>query len=105
MRSSAARIAGIVSIIAGILFIVAGGVTWGIVSSQLAAENIALGFRVTDVVTGWMNSEGHRFNILDGHTALGVGFAYDSDGQPWYVQNFAAYPPEPEPEPAVETVP
>lgn len=42
MSKSATKIAGIVSIIAGILFIVAGGVTWGIVSNQLAAENITV---------------------------------------------------------------
>src|SRR5690606_41360924 len=35
-----ARLAGIVAIIAGIIFIVAGGVTWAMVTSQLKAENL-----------------------------------------------------------------
>lgn len=37
-----ARLAGIVAIIAGIIFIVAGGVTWAMVTSQLKAENITV---------------------------------------------------------------
>jgi len=37
-----AKTVGILSIIAGIVMIVAGAVTWGIVSSQLAAENITV---------------------------------------------------------------
>lgn len=42
MKSTPAKIAGIVSIIAGIVFIIAGGVTWGMVTSQLAAEEITV---------------------------------------------------------------
>lgn len=45
------------------------------------AENVAAGYPdPAAVVTGWMNSPGHRSNILDGgvrHT--GVGFAYRTD--------------------------
>ncbi|PYG00636.1 hypothetical protein SAMN05216184_103209 [Georgenia satyanarayanai] len=37
-----ARIASILAIVAGIVFIVAGGVTWGMVTSQLKAENITV---------------------------------------------------------------
>ncbi|HQY33934.1 aromatic ring-opening dioxygenase LigA [Actinotalea sp.] len=36
------RIVALVAIIAGILLIVAGGVTWGVVRSQLVAENITI---------------------------------------------------------------
>ncbi|WP_341360347.1 aromatic ring-opening dioxygenase LigA [Georgenia sp. M64] len=42
MRSSAARIAGIVSIIAGIVFIVAGAATWALITSNLADQNITV---------------------------------------------------------------
>ncbi|NLT30483.1 MAG: aromatic ring-opening dioxygenase LigA [Propionibacterium sp.] len=42
MRSKPAKIAGILSIIFGLIFIVAGGVTWGVVTSQLKAENITV---------------------------------------------------------------
>lgn len=36
------KIAGFVAMIAGVLMIIAGGVTWGMVSSQLAAEKITV---------------------------------------------------------------
>ncbi|RPF27592.1 aromatic ring-opening dioxygenase LigA [Georgenia muralis] len=42
MRSSAARIAGIISIIAGIVFIVAGAATWALITSNLADQNITV---------------------------------------------------------------
>ncbi|MPV38654.1 aromatic ring-opening dioxygenase LigA [Georgenia subflava] len=42
MKSTPAKIAGILAIVAGVLFVVAGGVTWGIVTSQLKAENITV---------------------------------------------------------------
>lgn len=38
----ATKIVGILSIIAGIILIVAGAVTWGMVTSQLKAENITV---------------------------------------------------------------
>jgi uncharacterized protein YkwD len=42
-----------------------------------AAENIAAGYATPqDVMTGWMNSAGHRANILNcGLTQIGVGYA------------------------------
>lgn len=40
--SKAARVIGILSAIAGVILIVAGGVTWGTVSSRLADENITV---------------------------------------------------------------
>lgn len=36
------KLVGVLSLIAGIIMIVAGGVTWGMVSSQLSAENITV---------------------------------------------------------------
>ena len=42
MRTAPARITGIIAIIAGIIFIIAGGVTWGMISSQLADKNITV---------------------------------------------------------------
>lgn len=55
-----------------------------------AAENIAMGYRTPQaVMEGWMNSEGHRANILNcGLTAIGVGLAYDGSGRPYWTQNF-----------------
>ena len=55
-----------------------------------AAENIAWGYRTPkDVVNGWMNSSGHRKNILNcANTAVGVGVAYTSGGAPYWTQDF-----------------
>ena len=41
-NSKAVRLIGLLAIIAGIVMIVAGGITWGIVRSQLVAENITV---------------------------------------------------------------
>ena len=57
---------------------------------QRAGENIAMGQRTpTEVVRAWMDSAGHRENILNedfGH--LGVGVAMDSSGRLYWAQNF-----------------
>ena len=46
------------------------------VSYRTMGENIAKGYKDADsVMTGWMNSSGHRANILkQGFTKLGVGY-------------------------------
>lgn len=40
--SKAARVIGIISAIAGVVLIIAGGITWGAISSHLADENITV---------------------------------------------------------------
>ncbi|MBB5786912.1 CAP domain-containing protein [Jiangella mangrovi] len=52
-------------------------------------ENIAWGYRsAEDVVEGWMDSPGHRKNILNcDFVAIGVGEA-DSDRGPYWTQTF-----------------
>lgn len=54
-------------------------------------ENIACGFGTPQsVVEGWMNSEGHRKNILNGnYSKIGVGYYVDESGYPYWVQIFA----------------
>jgi len=54
-----------------------------------SAENIAWGYRTPqDVVTGWMNSPGHRANILNcDFKTLGVGVHFGTGG-PWWTQDF-----------------
>lgn len=49
-----------------------------------AGENIAAGYRSAEsVMNGWMNSSGHRANILNcRHTEIGIGYFYDS-GSPY----------------------
>ncbi len=46
------------------------------------AENIGMGqTSASEAVTSWMQSSGHRANILDGgHTRIGVAMAHSSDG-------------------------
>jgi uncharacterized protein YkwD len=53
------------------------------------AENIAMGYATAQaVVNGWMNSPGHRANILNcSLKAVGIGVAYGSGG-PWWTQDF-----------------
>ena len=41
-RSGAVRVVGLITLILGVVFIVAGGVTWGAVASNLAAEKITV---------------------------------------------------------------
>ncbi|GAA0836502.1 CAP domain-containing protein [Streptosporangium amethystogenes subsp. fukuiense] len=56
------------------------------------AENIAMGQRTpAEVVRAWMNSSGHRANIMNcAYTHLGVGVADSSRGIYW-TQNFAKH--------------
>ncbi len=53
------------------------------ISYRTAGENIAMGYNTPEaVMEGWMNSEGHRANILNGSfTTIGVG--YVADGNYW----------------------
>jgi uncharacterized protein YkwD len=55
-----------------------------------AGENIALGYRTaTDVMNGWLNSAGHRANILNcSFTNIGIGYAVSSSGSPYWTQDF-----------------
>ena len=58
-----------------------------------AAENIAAGSaNAIQAHEGWMNSEGHRVNILGNYETLGVGVAYNSNTEYkyYYTQNFFA---------------
>ena len=56
-----------------------------------AGENIAYGQPTPeDVMTGWMNSAGHRANILNtNYTQIGVGVAQKSNGQYVWTQEFS----------------
>ena len=54
------------------------------------AENVALGYpNAETVVEGWMNSTGHRRNILDGSVVeTGIAVARSSAGGLYYCQVF-----------------
>lgn len=54
------------------------------------SENVALGYPSAEtVVQGWMNSSGHRHNILDGSVEeTGIGIARSKAGGLYYCQVF-----------------
>lgn len=53
-------------------------------------ENIASGQKTPqEVVTAWMNSPGHKANIMSTNfSKLGVGYALNSNGTPYWTQMF-----------------
>jgi Ca2+-binding RTX toxin-like protein len=67
------------------------GTTWG--------ENIAAGYDTPEaVVSGWMNSSGHRANILNANfTDMGLGYALNNGSQygRYWTQVFGAGDPNP----------
>lgn len=58
------------------------------ISYKTAGENIAKGQKTPEaVVNAWMNSEGHRANILNpNYTQMGLG--YTADGTVYWCQMF-----------------
>jgi hypothetical protein len=61
-------------------------------SFSRVGENIASGQTTEQqAVNDWMNSSGHRANILNSKfTKVGFGLAYDSRGTPYWCTNFGA---------------
>jgi len=55
-----------------------------------AAENVAWNQgSAQEAVNSWMNSSGHRANILDPQlTEMGAAMARDANGQPYWIQVF-----------------
>lgn len=60
------------------------------ISFIAAAENIASGQRsASEVMNTWMNSSGHRTNILNAtYNQIGVGVARDNNGKLYWTQMF-----------------
>ena len=60
------------------------------ISYNTAGENIAMGQRTpSEVMTDWMNSSGHRANILNSNfTELGVGIYKGANGTIYWTQMF-----------------
>ncbi|MBR5229676.1 MAG: hypothetical protein IKW01_02375 [Firmicutes bacterium] len=60
------------------------------IAYRTAGENIAKGQKsAQSVMTGWMNSAGHRENIMSSsYTEIGVGYTQDSKGNTYWVQIF-----------------
>jgi uncharacterized protein YkwD len=61
------------------------------VSVSTAGENLAYGYNTPEaVVTGWMNSPGHRANIMNGKFhKIGIGVYKDSNGTVYCTQLFS----------------
>lgn len=59
-------------------------------TNQAVAENIAMGQRNSgEVLNAWMNSSGHRANILNpGHTRIGVAAYTTPEGTIYWCQQF-----------------
>jgi uncharacterized protein YkwD len=58
---------------------------------SLTGENVAFGKGTTvdEIFEGWMNSKGHRENILKkDYTEIGIGAAKSEKGKWYYTQNF-----------------
>lgn len=65
----------------------AAGFAW-----RTIGENVAMGYGSADsVMNGWMNSPGHRANILKPEfTSIGVAVAYAADGSPYWTMDLGA---------------
>ncbi|MFT3875630.1 MAG: aromatic ring-opening dioxygenase LigA [Propioniciclava sp.] len=72
------KFAGVVSMIMGILFTITGGVVWGLVTSQLAAEKITVsadapfagGSQVQDPISAYAQAEAINMHALKGSKGL-----------------------------------
>lgn len=65
----------------------------GFTSYSRIGENVAAGqSTVTRVMTSWMNSPGHRANILGDYTYFGCGYSYTSQGMyhHYWTQDFGS---------------
>jgi uncharacterized protein YkwD len=53
-------------------------------------ENVAMGYTTVDtVMTAWMNSTGHRANILNpSYHDVGLAESFAADGTPYWTQDF-----------------
>lgn len=65
-----------------------------------AGENVGYDYSDANLHTAWMNSPGHRENILRAeYTSVGIGWTKDAQGRIWGTQVFATYtgvtPPRP----------
>jgi len=57
-----------------------------------AGENVAFGYSPATVTRAWLDSPGHRANVLrTSFTHIGIGVACSDAGRPYYTQVFGAY--------------
>ena len=69
---------------------------------QRTGENVAMGYRdVPQVIQAWMDSPGHRKNILGDFTEIGLAKVVGEDGKPYWTAEFGT--PMPKFDPAEAT--
>lgn len=57
-----------------------------------AGENVAYGYSPSAVTRAWLDSPGHRANVLrTAFTHIGIGVACSDSGRPYYTQVFGGY--------------
>lgn len=57
--------------------------------SSSGAENVAYNYKTAKIVVdGWINSPGHRQNLMGSYNLTGIGIARDSAGKLYYTQLF-----------------
>ncbi|WP_461204525.1 CAP domain-containing protein [Clostridium sp. DL1XJH146] len=63
------------------------------INYRTAGENIAYGQNsAQEVMNGWMNSQGHRSNILNSNfSQIGVGLSIDQSGRKYWTQMFIGW--------------
>lgn len=54
-------------------------------------ENVAYGYSYRRVTRAWFHSPPHRENLLGHYGRIGIGYAVDSRGVPYYTQDFGKY--------------
>ncbi len=56
--------------------------------SEMSAENVAVNFSASQVMDAWMDSDGHKTNILNSsYNSIGIG-VFEHNGYTYYVQCF-----------------
>jgi len=66
------------------------GYVYAIAGENIARNNYPDGESVSVAMSGFMNSPGHRANILDGrYTKVGIGMAVDANGMKYFAVVFA----------------
>lgn len=86
MNTKPLKLAGIVSLVVGVLFVLTGAITWGVVSSQLASEKITVpadaafmqGARVQDPLSALAQADiinRHALKASNGMTYAELGAA------------------------------
>ena len=69
------------------LFYMIGGSIPSVIPALITVRNF--GDKEFGVMNGWMNSQGHRANILNkNYTTIGVGYYQNANGVGYWVQLF-----------------